>query len=78
MAEMMNVYRRTDGNGWDAKRSDGKRASVTAPTQQQAYDAAKRILGNNGGGEVAIHGRNGQIRDKHTIAPGNDPRSIRG
>lgn len=29
-------------------------------------------------GEVAIHGRNGQIRDKHTIAPGNDPRNIRG
>lgn len=77
MAEM-NVYKRSDGQGWDAKWQDGQRASVTAPTQRAAYDAARRIVGNNGGGEVAIHGLNGQIRDKHTIASGNDPQNIRG
>jgi ABC-type branched-subunit amino acid transport system ATPase component len=33
---------------------------------------------NAGGGELNIHGRDGQIRAKDTIAPGNDPRNIRG
>jgi hypothetical protein len=27
---------------------------------------------------VSIHGRDGQIREKNTIAPGNDPRNIKG
>jgi len=31
------------------------------------------LLGNQGGGELSIKGRDGRIRSKDTIAPGNDP-----
>jgi hypothetical protein len=31
------------------------------------------MLGNQGGGELSTHGRDGKIRSKDTIKPGNDP-----
>ncbi len=71
-----DVYKTDDG--WAAKREDATRASSVHDTQSEAYNAASTYAGNNGGGDVSIHGRDGQIREKNTIAPGNDPRSIRG
>ena len=59
--------------GWDVSREDAKRSSAHADTQQQAIDRAREIVHNAGGGEVVIHDRQGRIRDKDTIAPGNDP-----
>jgi len=32
-----------------------------------------RVVTNAGGGEVRIHGRDGQIRDSDTVGDGNDP-----
>jgi len=55
------------------KAPDAKRASAHADTQKQAQDRARQIVHNAGGGEVVTHGRDGQIRDSDTIAPGNDP-----
>lgn len=60
-------------DGWEVRKEDGKRASATAPTQSAAIDRAREIVHNAGGGEVIIHGRDGKIRDKDTITPGNDP-----
>lgn len=71
-----DVYKTDDG--WAAKREDAARASSVHDTQAAAYDAARGFAGNNGGGDVSIHGRDGQIREKNTIAPGNDPRKIKG
>lgn len=71
-----NVFQ-TDG-GWAAKREDASRASSVHDTQAAAYDAARGYAGNNGGGDVSIHGRDGQIREKNTIPPGNDPRGTKG
>ena len=31
------------------------------------------MLGNQGGGELIVKGRNGQFRSKDTVFPGNDP-----
>ncbi|WP_367188029.1 DUF2188 domain-containing protein [Branchiibius sp. NY16-3462-2] len=59
--------------GWDVQAPGGQRASAHADTQADAIGRAREIVGNAGGGEVVIHGRNGQIRDSDTIAPGNDP-----
>lgn len=61
-----------DGD-WVNKRNDATKASSVHPTQQQAVDAARQMLQNQGGGELTTQGRNGQIRSKDTIAPGNDP-----
>lgn len=64
--------------GWDVKGANAGRSSAHTDTQAQAIDRARTIVGNAGGGEVLIHGRDGQIRAKDTIAPGSDPRSVKG
>jgi len=42
-------------------------------TQKDAIDAANRMLKNQGGGELTTKGRDGKIRSKDTIPPGDDP-----
>lgn len=59
--------------GWDVKKPGGAHASAHTDTQKDATDRARQIVGNQGGGEVVIHGRDGKIRDKDTVPPGNDP-----
>jgi hypothetical protein len=66
------VYRRGDGQ-WANKRNDTDRASSVHPTQAEAETAAMEMLRNQGGGELTTKGRDGRIRSKDTIAPGNDP-----
>lgn len=65
------VFRRPDGK-WIDKRLDAERGRVH-DTQEDAVDAAKTTLTNQGGGELIIKGRDGQIRSKDSIWPGNDP-----
>ncbi|MFS0729445.1 DUF2188 domain-containing protein [Curtobacterium sp. 1P10AnD] len=64
--------------GWDVRAGGASRASAHTSTQADAINRGRQIVGNAGGGELNIHGRNGQIRAKDTIAPGSDPRSSRG
>jgi len=59
--------------GWDVEKPGGSRASAHRGTQSDAIDRAREIVRNAGGGEIVIHGVNGQIRDKDTVPPGNDP-----
>jgi len=66
------VYQRDDGK-WANKRIDAERASSVHDTQKEAAQTAKGMLQNQGGGELTTMGRNGQIRSKDTISPGNDP-----
>lgn len=66
------VYRNKDGK-WVNKRNDAQRASSIHDTQKAAIDAAKQMLQNQGGGELTTKGRDGRIRSKDTIRPGNDP-----
>ncbi len=70
------VYQRPDGL-WANKRQDADRASSVHTTQREADQTARENLRNQGGGEVATMGRDGKIRSKDTIPPGNDPRSTR-
>lgn len=65
------VYRR--GDEWVNKRNDSNRASSVHRTQGEAEAAAREMLGNQGGGELTTMGRDGRIRSKDTIYPGNDP-----
>lgn len=60
------------GAGWDTvDPATGRRTHHR--TQGEAERAAKDDLTRHGGGEAITHGRNGQIRDSDTVAPGNDP-----
>lgn len=60
---------------WAIQKEGGDRRSAFADTQKEAEDLAKQFSGNNGGGEVRIHGLDGKIRDSDTVEPGNDPES---
>lgn len=66
------ISQRDDGT-WENKRDDAGRAGSTHSTQREAIDSARGMLENDGGGELSIKGRDGRIRDKNTIHPGNDP-----
>lgn len=59
--------------GWDVQKPGASRASTHHDTQNDAINRAREIVTNEGGGEVRIHGRNGQIRDSDTVGGGNDP-----
>ena len=59
--------------GWQVKAPGADRASSRHKTQADAIDRARDILAGNGGGELTIQGRDGQIRDSDTVPPGNDP-----
>ena len=72
MANNRNVYRRKDGS-WVNKKQGNDRASSVHRTQKGAEDAARDMLKHSKGGELITHGKNGAIRSKDTIAPGNDP-----
>jgi hypothetical protein len=66
------VSRNEDGD-WANRRSGATRAASLHSTQREAEAAAREILRNTGGGELTTMGRDGRIRSKDTIAPGNDP-----
>ena len=50
----------------------GEQVPITTHRQKRRC-VPKEILGNDGGGEAVIHGRDGKIRDSDTVPPGNDP-----
>jgi hypothetical protein len=72
-----HVVPNPDG-GWDVRKPDATRSSAHTDTQAEAISRGEEIVHNAGGGELNIHGRDGRIRDKRTVAPGNDPFPPRG
>jgi len=71
-ANSRDVVQRPDGN-WAVTKPGADRASAVLPTQAGAIRRGSEILNGDGGGELRIHGKDGEIRDQRTIAPGNDP-----
>lgn len=71
------VQRRDDGD-WEVRRPGAARASAVTPTQADGITRAREILGNEGGGEMLVRGRNGTIRAQDTVPKGNDPRRSKG
>lgn len=66
-----------DGSDWTVS-TPGKRPSVRTDTQKEAIDQARIQLENQGGGELQVKNRQGQVRQQDTIPKGNDPRSSKG
>lgn len=77
MGEQRDVLPNPNG-GWDVRKPGASRASAHTETQAQAVDRGREILNKAGGGELNTHGRDGRIRAKDTIAPGNDPHPPKG
>lgn len=67
-----SVFRTKDGD-WANKKNSADKASSLHTTQKAAEVTARQMLKRQGGGELTTMGRDGKIRSKDTIAPGNDP-----
>ena len=68
-----HVTRRPDGQ-WQYKLPHAQRATGVTRTQAEAETGAKQSARSGvSGGEITIHRPNGQIRDRDTITPANDP-----
>ncbi len=55
---------------WQVKQENAERSSGNFNTQKEAFERAREIAINKGQ-EVAIHGKDGHIREKHSY--GKDP-----
>jgi len=71
------VQRREDGKT-EVRKPGADKASRIVGSQKEGIEVARRILSNDGGGELQVRGLNGQVRQQDTIEPGNDPRSSKG
>lgn len=65
-------------DGWAVQTPGKSRAGSLHSTQKQAIERGRRSAAASGGGELVVHGRDGQIRQKNTIAPAEDPFPPRG
>jgi Uncharacterized protein conserved in bacteria (DUF2188) len=63
---------RNSADGRDVQKPGSSRASSHHDTQAQAIGRAREIIGNSGGGELVIHGRDSR-GDSDTVVPGSDP-----
>lgn len=71
-----HVMRRADGK-WGVKSPDASRVSSTHKTQESAVQAGRELV-KKSGGELAVHGRDGRIRDTWTHSSDQSAVSVRG
>lgn len=58
----------TADGGWDVRKEGHRRATARASTQRDAIERARRIVRNEGGGEIRVMNRSGKIMDSKTVA----------
>ncbi len=75
MSKGKNQHVTKHGDNWQVKGAGNERATAVVSTQKEAIDIARGIATNQQS-ELIVHGRNGQIRAKHSH--GHDPRNVRG
>ena len=65
------------GDAWAVRGAGNSRVTAVFDTQKEAIDAGRQIA-HNQGGELFIHGRNGQIRARDSSGLRHDPYPPRG
>lgn len=63
-------------SGWQGKARGNERATVVAPTKEQAVKKIAIIAKDNGNAQVVIRKSDGKIQSERTY--GNDPRASKG
>lgn len=59
----------SDGGGWDVVKEGHARATAHAKTQSRAIARARKLVGDEGGGEIRVMNRFGKVMDSDTVAP---------
>ena len=75
MATNKNVHVVPHDDHWDVVREGSSRALSSHETQEEAYEAGREAAQRTKG-EVLLHGRDGQIRERNTY--GDDPNPPKG
>jgi hypothetical protein len=57
-------------DGWLVEKDNARRPSAKTATQAEAVKRAVEIVANDGGGQVVVHGTNGQVRETRTVEAG--------
>jgi uncharacterized protein DUF2188 len=58
--------------GWDVKREGAQRSSFHGDTKKETIDRGREIVRNEGGGELRIQNRHGDLIDSDTVrGPGH-------
>lgn len=70
MSKKNNIRVVPHDDGWASRRDGASRASRVFDTQAEAIDYSRGVARREEG-ELYIHGRNGQIRERNTY--GDDP-----
>jgi len=71
MSKKGNQHVVTHDNQWAVRGEGNSRVTSTHRTQREAIDAGREIARNQGG-ELLIHGRNGQIRQRDSSGGKDD------
>lgn len=59
--------RRADGGGWDVVKEGHRRATAHSSTRRDAVKAARKLVREEGGGEVRIMNRTGKVVEADTV-----------
>lgn len=78
MAQARSMHVTPHEKGWALKAPAQRTPISLHGTQREAIEAGHRAVHDAGGGELLVHARSGEIRDKITVAPGNDPHPPKG
>jgi hypothetical protein len=63
------VVPNSSSGGWDIVKAGHRRATGHAKTKDEAIRDARRIVRNEGGGELRIVNKFGKLTDSATVAP---------
>ncbi len=61
-------YVRPSSRGWEIVREGHRRATAVKATKREAIAEARRLVRNEGGGEIRIMNRIGKLTDADTVA----------
>lgn len=61
------VVPNNERDGWDVKKENAKRASAHTDVKKDAVNRARKIVKNEGGGEIRIQNQKGKLIDSDTV-----------
>lgn len=67
MARNDRYIRETAKGDWAVRKEGHRRATVRASNQRDAIERARRVVRNEGGGEIRVVNRSGKIVNSRTV-----------
>jgi Uncharacterized protein conserved in bacteria (DUF2188) len=69
MTNTRYVKRKASGRGWDIVKEGHRRATAHGATKADAVETARKLVLQEGGGEIQVLNRTGKVVDERTVRP---------